>query len=222
MKLICSGRDVHTVFDLLGDKENDMTFSLGWVLSHSEHFLAALLENLVGRRFDSVADALVRLQTGRVEFGITDVEVELRQDIAVILEAKRGAELPGAAQLQKYAVTLGKTMATERLLIALTNATPAYAKSALPVLHTQNVRLLHRSWREIKAIAESTISHETNANKRWLSAFIIYLEGLLQMETRFSNWTYVVSLGQGDPEGWKISWIDIVEKKGRYFFSCRK
>ena len=38
------------------------------------------------------------------------------------------------------------------------------------------------------------------------------------METRFSNRTFVVSLGQGNPEGWGISWIDIVEKKGRYFF----
>lgn len=195
-----------------------MTFSLGWVLSRSERLLAALLEDLTGRPFESVADALVRLQTGRVEFGITDVEVEVGQEIAVILEAKRGAELPGEAQLRKYAVTLSGAVANQRLLVALTNATRAYAKSALPVLQIKNVRLLHRSWREIKAIAESAISHETNANKRWLSAFITYLEGLLQMETRFSNWTYVVSLGQGNPEGWKISWIDIVEKRGHYFF----
>jgi hypothetical protein len=218
MKLSCSGREVRTVFDLLGDKENDMTFSLGWLLSHSEHFLAALLRDLTGKSFDSVTEALVRLQTGRVECGITDVEVDLRTEISVIFEAKRGAELPGLAQLQKYAATLNKTVADERLLVTLTNATPAYAAGALPLLQIQDVRVLHRSWREIKAIAESVISHETNANKRWLSAFITYLEGLLQMETRFSNWTYVVSLGQGNPEGWKISWIDIVEKKGRYFF----
>jgi hypothetical protein len=205
MKLICSGRDVHTVFDLPGDKENDMTFSLGWVLSRSERFLAALLEDLTGQAFDNVADALVGLQTGRVEFGITDVEVELRKDT-------------GAAQLQKYAATLSKTITNERLLVALTNATPAYATSALPILRIQSVNLLHRSWREIKAIAELSISHETNANKRWLGAFITYLEGLLQMETRFSTWTYVVSLSQGNPEGWKISWIDIVEKKKNYFF----
>ena len=218
MKLTCSGRDVQTIFDLLGDKENDMTFSLGWLLSHSERFLAALLEDLTDRTFDSVADALVKLQTGRVESGITDVEVELSTDIAVIFEAKRGAELPSLGQLQKYAATLSKTVANDRLLVALTNATPAYAASALTLLQIPNVRLLHRSWREIKAIVESVISHETNANKRWLSAFTTYLEGLLQMETRFSNWTFVVSLGQGNPEGWTISWIDIVEKKERYFF----
>jgi hypothetical protein len=218
MKLTCSGRDVQTVFDLPGDSENAMTFSLGWLLSHSDRFLAALLEDLTDRTFDSVADALVRLQTGRVESGITDVEVELATEIAAIFEAKRGAELPSLAQLQKYAGTLTKTGAREKLLVALTNATPAYVESTLPLLQIQNVRLLHRSWREIQAIAESAISHETNANKRWLSSFIGYLEGMLQMETRFSNQTYVVALGQGNPEGWSISWIDIVEKRGRYFF----
>ena len=56
------------------------------------------------------------------------------------------------------------------------------------------------------------------SNKAWLRSFIDYLGGLLQMETRYSNWTYVVSLGQGNPEGWDISWIDIVEKRSRYFY----
>src|ERR1035437_725921 len=166
MKLTCSGRDVQTIFDLLGDKENDMTFSLGWLLSHSERFLASLLEDLTGRPFDSVADGLVRLQTGRVECGITDVEIEVRTDIVVVFEAKRGVALPGLTQLQKYAAILGRKQVIERLLVALTNATPAYAKSAMPVLSIHNVRLVHRSWREIKAIAESVIPHETHANKR--------------------------------------------------------
>jgi hypothetical protein len=32
-----------------------------------------------------------------------------------------------------------------------------------------------------------------------------------------SNWVYVVSLKKGTPKGWRISWIDIVESKHRYF-----
>jgi len=42
------------------------------------------------------------------------------------------------------------------------------------------------------------------------------------METRFSNWTFVVSLGPGKPAGWDISWIDIVERAERYFFPVGK
>lgn len=87
--------------------------------------------------------------------------------------------------------------------MAVTNATPAYAALALPILDIDNVRLIHRLWRQIKTVAESVISHATNANKRWLSAFITYLEGLLQMETRFSNWTFVFLSVKGIPKGGK-------------------
>lgn len=33
---------VETVFDLLGQKENDLTFALGWVLAQSPAFLTRL------------------------------------------------------------------------------------------------------------------------------------------------------------------------------------
>ena len=183
MKLICAGREVRTVFDLLGNRENDMTFSLGWGLANSAHFLAALLRDLTGRPWNGVGRSVVKLQTGRAEHGITDAEIDL-DSISIIFEAKRGAELPGAAQLKKYAAVLTKASATERLLVTLTNAMPAYAAVALARLDSeiQGVRLLHRSWREIKAIAESAISHETNANKGWLRSFIAYLEGLLVLQ----------------------------------------
>jgi len=113
---------------------------------------------------------------------------------------------------------LATAKASNRLLVALTNATPAYVATAFPQLDIQGVRLLRRSWRNIRAIAESVVAHETNANKGWLWSFITYLEGLLQMETKLSNRAYVVSLGQGNPDGWSISWIDIVERRQRYFF----
>lgn len=221
MKLICLGRSVNTVFDLLGDKENDMTFSLGWVLANSEHLVDAMLKDLTGRSWGGVRNSLIRLQTGRVDHGITDIEIELREDIAIIFEAKRGANLPGETQLRKYAAALAKTAASQRLLVAITNATPAYAASALGSCDVRSVSLMHRSWREIKAIVEAVIPIETNTNKLWLRAFVAYLDGVLQMETRFSNWTYVVSLGQGNPEGWGISWIDIVEKRRPLLLSHR-
>lgn len=37
------------------------------------------------------------------------------------------------------------------------------------------------------------------------------------MQNIDSNWVYVVSLGSGTPEGWAISWIDIVNKRSKYF-----
>ncbi len=219
MKLICSGRDVSTVFDLLGDKENDMTFSLGWVLANSEPFLGAIVRDLTGKTWANVRRSVLKLQTSRVEHGITDIEIELSPDLVLVFEAKRGPQLPSEAQLRKYAAFLRGNSAPQKFLVALTNATPAYSDSVLKGISIPDIRVLHRSWRQVKAIAESVIGVETNTNKHWLRAFSTYLEGLLQMETRFSNWAYVVSLAQGNPPGWSISWIDIVEKRQRYFYS---
>ena len=37
----------------------------------------------------------------------------------------------------------------------------------------------------------------------------------MTMQNVDSNWVYVVSLGSGTPKDWKLSWIDVVEKKRR-------
>jgi hypothetical protein len=46
-----------------------------------------------------------------------------------------------------------------------------------------------------------------------------YVRGLMTIQNIDSKWLYVVSLNSGTPEGWKISWIDIVQHKRRYFHS---
>jgi hypothetical protein len=42
------------------------------------------------------------------------------------------------------------------------------------------------------------------------------------MENKFSNLVYVVSLSSRNPDGWDISFIDVVEKRNRYFYPIRK
>lgn len=158
-----------------------MTFSLGWVLSRSEKFLGAVLKDLTGQALgSSVADAVVRLQTGRAETGKTDVEVDVGMDIAVILEAKRGADLASEAQLQRYDAILGTKAAKQKLLVALTNATPEQANAALHGIRITNAQLLHRSWNELIAIAKALNSTETKQNKRWLNDFADYVEMYLR------------------------------------------
>jgi hypothetical protein len=39
---------VNSVFQLLGYREDDMSFSVGWALARSPHFLASMLSDLVG------------------------------------------------------------------------------------------------------------------------------------------------------------------------------
>lgn len=218
MDLIRYGQEVSTIFDLFGSKENDMTFSLGWVLSRSEAFLRLLIADICGSVPSHLRDAIIKLQTGRGMDGITDIEIEVSSELVFVIEAKRGPQLPTARQLAKYANFLSGSAAENKHLLALTNASAASAGSRLECDGIARTHLHHRSWRQIRTLAESASrSSESNANKQWLRTFCDYVGGLLEMEMRYSNKVFVVSLG-GRGEGWSISFRDVVEKKNRYFF----
>src|SRR3954468_19134053 len=99
--LTLHGRPVRTVFDLLGDKENDITYAVGWALSQSD----GLATELLGAVFDDRpidGTRAVRLQEFLSGGGLTDVEVRT-DELHLIVEAKRGWNLPTSAQLEQYA-----------------------------------------------------------------------------------------------------------------------
>lgn len=218
MELIRYGQEVNTIFDLFGSKENDMTFCLGWVLSCSETFLRLVIEDVCGIVPAGICRAIIKLQTGRGLDGITDIEIEVGSELILVIEAKRGPQLPTGAQLAKYANFLAGSQAQQKHLLALTNASAASVGHRLECDGIGKTHLHHRSWRQIRILAEKAArSAESNTNKHWLRAFCDYVGGLLEMEMRYSNKVFVVSLG-GRGEGWSISFQEVVEKKKRYFF----
>src|SRR5947209_2358460 len=218
MELVRYGKDVKTIFDLFGSKEKDMTFCLGWVLARSEAFLRLLVADVCGHVPAGTNGAVIKLQTGRGLDGITDIEIEIGDDLVVIIEAKKGPQLPTSNQLTKYVNVLSHSLAKERHLLALTNASAASAGSRLECAGIAKSHLHHRSWRYVRLLAQRAArSGESNANKQWLRMFCEYIGGLLEMEMKYSNKVFVVSLG-GQGEGWSISYRDVVEKKRRYFF----
>jgi hypothetical protein len=89
-----------------------------------------------------VADAVVRLQTGRAKAGKTDIEVDVGEDIAVIFEAKRDRERPTKEQLQKYDARLGKSPAKQKLLVAITSETSESANKYLSGIPTKAKRAI--------------------------------------------------------------------------------
>src|SRR3954466_10548377 len=97
--LFLHGRDVRTVFDLLGDKENDITYSLGWALARSPRLLDALLSDVFEEEPGEVI--AVRLQEFLPGGGFTDIEVETER-VHVIVEATRGWAMPRIEQLEMY------------------------------------------------------------------------------------------------------------------------
>ena len=202
----------------MGEKENDMTAAFAYVLSRSPKFLRYVVRELFGNVRGDLQSTQVRILTNRGAGGITDIELQQVDEFFAIIEAKRGLHLPTVGQLKKYAPHASKVEAKKKVLVSLSNVSKKVAELRLSG-KIKNIPVTHRSWRTIKKLADKSVASESNTNKRLLREFSKYLEGILGMENIYSNMVYVVSLGRGNPNGWDISWIDIVEKRKRYFYT---
>jgi hypothetical protein len=216
VRLTLHGREIHSVFQLLGHHENDMTYSLGWVLAHSPSLLGRFLSSIGDFRGD-VTNGVIRLQEHEDGTGITDIEIEVLGEMHAIVEAKRGWHLPEVRpQLLQYAQRLQSSTATIRLIVALSECSYAFVEGRLPA-EILGIPVRDLSWKEVARLARDARSTSGHKEKRLLDELLAYLGGLVTMQNRESNWVYVVSLAAGTPEGWAISWIDIVRERGYYF-----
>lgn len=208
------GQAIGTVFDLLGDKENDITYSLGWALAESECLSRALLQDVVpSQKEDLIADS-IRLQEGVPGAGFTDIEILAGDgEVHVVVEAKRGYNLPQPAQLEKYAT---RTEPKPTALLVCAEASADFVDGKLPEM-VAGVPVLYRSWREIEALVSSSAAESRrHAEKRLLRDLSRYLKGLMTMQNVDSNLVYVVSLG-GEIESTGMSFREIVVEHDTYF-----
>ena len=205
------GRPIQTVFDLLGQRENDLTYALGWGLASAPELTRALLADLYGA--DVGEPTAISLQEAGGDRGYTDIEL-LGEHAHVVIEAKRGWVVPSMHQLGRYAPRLAKS--PNPLLVALTECSPAYARRRLPP-EVGGVRVQHRSWSHLVRIADEAGGRGRHAERRVVRELGRYLRGVMTMQDLTSNWTYVVSVSGGTPAGWGISSLDVVLRKGRYF-----
>lgn len=192
-----------------------MTYALGFVASRSTAFAQALAKAVGGS--PSGSEGVVRLQ--EVEGGgRTDVELRWPNTFHGVFEAKRGPHLPTVAQLKKYAPKLAAADARTKVLVAVTNATQAYAERALPK-DLEGVPVRHLSWRRIRDLARQVRPDENNRNKHLLNEFDAYLTEILGMENTCSNMVYVVSLGSSGV--WGLDFKEVVTKRQRYFYPTK-
>jgi hypothetical protein len=213
MKLFRSGRAIPTMFDLLGDWEDDMTYSLGLVASRCIHFASALA-TAVGGTPGADDVGTVQLQTVDLD-GRSDLELQWAGLFHGVFEAKRGPQLPSLQQLQKYVPRLVASLAHTKVLVAVTNATPEYACLALPP-DLNGIPLRHLAWRTIRDLARSARPKEPVRNRGMLAEFESYLTEILGMEKTQSNMVYVVSLGDGGT--WGLDFKDVALRRRRYFY----
>lgn len=209
------GRKVESVFQLLGEKENDLTYSVAWALTKSQPFLKSFLDLVTAGNTHS-DDLSINLQQYEKGAGFTDIEIR-SIDIHVIVEAKRGWNLPGPQQLKKYADRLNTSFAPIKRLVVLSECSQRYALEHLETTEVSGLPVLPISWKNVLTMAQDAKAFGSHSEKRLIQELLTYLGGVITMQTADSNWVYVVSLGRGSLKGLSISWIDIVETHQKYF-----
>lgn len=216
-ELLLHGRPVPTVFDLLGQNENDMTFALAWGMSQSNSFLRDVVRSVTGGEI-STDDAVINLQRHDELGGFTDVEVSIPSELHLIFEAKRGWNLPSDAQLRLYAKRLDQSEAADRRLIVLTQwGAEAFVASRLGDWELPYPRVT-LGWDRLVGLARQRARSGPHAERRLLRELTTYFASVADMRDIDSNQAYVVSLSRGSIEGWPMSLVSVVEDHRRYFF----
>ena len=212
------GRSVDTVFDLLGHDENDMTYSLGWVLANSPAFLTLFLKDVAGQPAGR-REVHIRLQQYEPDSGITDIEIEEPGTNLIIVEAKKGWNLTSEGQPDLYAKRFDVKWAKPRdnRILVLSECSSEYAHLKLPDIVGDGIALRYVQWDTVRHLLRQARPSASNAQKRLMQELDDYLIGGKEMPRNESNLVYVVSLGAGKPEGWDISWRDIVRERDKYF-----
>ena len=208
---------VESIFGIHGRDENDLSGAFGYAMSSSGVFLRQVVDD-VEPSLANAGHATIHLQTSRQAFGITDIELRFGKAGILVFEAKKGSDYPKVAQLERYARACLQGKHRVARLIALTSLDEGIAP--LPAdWHSLGVPVSARSWRWVRRLARRSRRDERSGSAKFILAELIkFLEAFMGLERVRSNLVYVVSLGGGKPEGWSVSWIDIVEKFGRYFY----
>ena len=212
------GDEVLSVFQLIGEKENDITKSIAWALNKCPAFMRKVIAEILGIEVDpNKVDILY--QNYDTKTGITDIEITDRQMFHVIIEAKRGWILPGSEQLTKYSIRedFVKAEVPYKAIVSMSECSLEYAKDNLPFLEVNKIPVKHLPWSKIYELAAASRSDSNNEQKHLLEELKEYLRGIMTMQTKDSNWVYVVALSSGKPKDCALTWIEIVKNHNKYF-----
>lgn len=217
------GNNVNSIFQLIGDKENDITISIAWVLNKCPEFLCSIINEIFSIRINT-DETIIFFQKYDARTGITDIEITDRNEFHVIIEAKRGWILPGAEQLTKYSlrVDFKNSSVPNKAIVTMSECSEEYARNNLPFLNVNGIPVKHLSWKTIYDYAEKSKNNSNNEQKKLLNELKVYLGGIMTMQTKESNWVYVVSLSRTKLNNSSITYVDIVNKYNRYFHVAGK
>lgn len=211
-QLYLHNKPIESIFELLGEGENDITYSVGWLLHSSPAFLRRFLKETI--RYEGNLDGVtIRLQEYRRTQGFTDIEIKKPGEFYIVVEAKKGWSLPGVRQLKKYAARLRNDGYRIRRILVLSECSTKYAEDHLECRNVRGIPVRPISWKAVGHVASRALSKGNHREKLLLREMLSYLGRVVTVQDIESNRVYVVSLeGRG---------IDNVRRKRRYFHEVR-
>lgn len=217
-------RPIENVFDLLGQSEDGMTYSLGWAISQNPAFLNRLSTKL--RLGGETEQHRIELQRSRSGFGRTDIELISEGNGTVVIEAKRGFVFPTVKQLTKYIDGLTQHPYKKAPLRNITVLTEipnkiAYQTSKVPK-KIKGIEVKFLEWRDVLDLAERSLAEASGNGKQVLIDFIAYLKRGISMTDKQSNRVWVVPLNWKTFDGGTTRFIDVVKKHKKYFHPVGK
>lgn len=229
MRLLAIGSAAATsVFDLLGRKENDLTYAVGWCLAESPAFLHRFVALAGGLELDDASDVELHLQNydrDDLRVGITDIEIR-SSAIHLIVEAKRDWGLPSRKQLERYVPILRRSTADrgKKRFIVLTrwgseSATIIEQELGREVagfpISTIGVADV------IKAARRSLAEERAQRPRLFLRELLAYLEGGGYVANHRDSRVLVVPLGKSASEIGAHHYHEIPYKLGVYWYGMK-
>jgi hypothetical protein len=210
---------IESIFQLIGQKENDITYSVGYAFGNCRQFLQNFLQHIKITTPFQPDKIVIKLQAHEKGKGFTDFEIIQENEFHLIIEAKRGWTFPSQGQLDKYATRLSfkNSLAKDKRIIVFNESIPAFTKAHFGIKQIQSIPIQVISWQDIQRLTTSSKKSGHDSENRLLKELNIYLNKISTMQQKDSNWVYIVSLGAGGPDKWNLTWQDIVNKHEKYF-----
>ena len=217
-ELTAYGSKITSVFQLIGTLENDITKSIAWALTNCPVFLKEIISEVLTIDIDP-SKVRIKYQDFEKDKGITDLEITDDKLFYIIVEAKKGWILPGEDQLTLYTErrAIRQSSAKYKAIVSMSECSMDYADSYLPFKQKNGIPVYHLPWKKIYEIANESKAGSSIAQKNLLKELMQYLGGIMTIQTKESNWVFMVSLGTSKPEDCDLTWIEIVQKHMKYF-----
>ncbi len=220
--LISFGQQTDTIFQLFGTDENAITKSLSWAFMKCPEFTKEFVKNVFGN-IKMADDYVVFYQRFSNENGITDIEITDNKNYHIIIEAKKGWNLPPKNQLEKYSLKKDFRSPNTRYkkIVSLSECGTEYAENyyekLFPDKKVNDIDIIHMSWKSVFQFAKAARNISGNAGKNLLDEICSYLEGVISMQNYLSNKVYCVSLNREKVcDNCSLTWMDIVKKYEKY------